>query len=172
MLNQTLPVPKPKQRSSRNSNSSSNMGQGQSQSSLSGNSQNIHIPYPNGNNNGTAPLLAFSENYRTLAGPKKSLLELFTCHECNAAFTSEKDLSLHSKAHKPQPYKCSQCSRAYTRREKLTGKFHAFSSNVPSTDMEALNFILTFLFYRAYSLLPSRAEIHLWVLWERWGCQL
>jgi hypothetical protein len=167
MLNQTLPVPKPKQRSSRNNNSSSNMGHGQSQSSLSGNSQNIHIPYPNGNNNGTAPLLAFSESYRTLAGPKKSLLELFTCHECNAAFTSEKDLSLHSKAHKPQPYKCSQCSRAYTRREKLTGKLHAFSSKSVALRFRvqiwngALNFIWSFLFYRAYSLLPSRTEIHL-----------
>jgi hypothetical protein len=40
------------------------------------------------------------------------LLELFTCGECSATFVSENDLTIHTKTHKPQPYKCSECSRA------------------------------------------------------------
>ena len=104
--------PKPKQR----------MSQNHGQSSSSNNSQNIQ----NYNNTNNVQLLAFSESYRNNGHNnmnKKGILELYTCHECNSSFTSEQDLSLHSKTHKPQPYKCNECSRAYTRREKLTGNF-------------------------------------------------
>ncbi|ODM99730.1 putative zinc finger protein [Orchesella cincta] len=33
---------------------------------------------------------------------------------------AEKDLSIHARTHKLQPYRCPDCPRAYTRREKLT----------------------------------------------------
>ncbi|CAL8092549.1 unnamed protein product [Orchesella dallaii] len=53
-------------------------------------------------------------------GEKKMLLQIFNCGECTATFTTEKDLSIHARTHKLQPYRCPDCPRAYTRREKLT----------------------------------------------------
>lgn len=54
------------------------------------------------------------------AGEKKMLLQIFNCGECSATFTTEKDLAAHLRTHKSQPYRCPDCPRAYTRREKLT----------------------------------------------------
>lgn len=57
---------------------------------------------------------------------KKMILQVFTCTECNASFTSEKDLAVHIRSHKPQNFRCTECPRAYTRREKLTEHIRCF----------------------------------------------
>ena len=57
---------------------------------------------------------------------KKFVFQVFNCTDCNATFTTEKDYNFHSRTHKPQPYKCSECPRAYTRREKLTEHIRCF----------------------------------------------
>lgn len=61
---------------------------------------------------------------------KKMLTKLHTCQECNATFSLEKDLNIHSRVHKPQPYRCNQCPRAYTRREKLTEHIRCFHQGI------------------------------------------
>ncbi|OXA46821.1 Zinc finger protein Eos [Folsomia candida] len=57
---------------------------------------------------------------------KQQLNMTLQCHECGVTCNNEKDLATHLRGHKPQNFRCPDCPRAYTRREKLSEHIRCF----------------------------------------------